>query len=335
MKIKAYSVKGPGESPQPFTYEKRPGRNDVLVKISHCAIATGDVQMMNNAWGDSKYPLVPGHEIIGHVERAGANVSGLKAGDRIGIGYQLKACFECEYCKRGNEQFCPQQKVVGVDEYGGLADHMIVDHRFAFKLPARLDSALSAPLLSSGLTVYSAIVRADLPANSSTAVLGIGGLGHLAVQFLHKMGHEVSAFSHNAGKREMIESLGGKFLDSSNQTLFSSMNKKFDLILSTINANLDLNRYLPLLKPQGKFCFVAQPPAGVSLNAGLLYDYAQRTVYGNYTGSRKDMVSMLSFSAKHAVGAIVEVLSFSEMETAFERLKSGKIPMRLVLKNDD
>src|SRR5690349_18389258 len=120
MKITAYSVNGPGENPQPFVYERTPGRNDVLVKVSYCAIATGDIQMMNNAWGDSKYPLVAGHEIIGRVERAGANVTGLKIGDRVGIGYQLAACFKCEFCKSGNEQFCRQQKVVGVDEYGGL-----------------------------------------------------------------------------------------------------------------------------------------------------------------------------------------------------------------------
>ncbi len=332
MKITAYSVNGPGENPQTFVYERNLGRNDVLVKVSHCAIATGDVQMMNNAWGDSKYPLVAGHEIIGRVERAGANVSGLKIGDRVGIGYQLAACFKCEFCKAGNEQFCRQQKVVGVDEYGGLADLIIVDHRFAFKLPTKLESARSAPLLSSGLTVYSAIAQAELPIRATTAVLGIGGLGHLAIQFLHKMGHDVSAFSHSADKRAMVERLGGKFVDSSNLDV-SATNTKFDFVLSTINAKLDLNAYLRMLKPQGKFCFVAQPPDGASLNVGLLYDYAQRTVYGNYTGSRKDMARMLSFSAKHDIGAIVEVMPFSEMTHAIGMLKSGKIPMRLVLKN--
>ena len=332
MKITAYSVNGPGENPRPFVYERTPGRNDVLVKVSHCAIATGDIQMMNNAWGDSKYPLVPGHEIVGQVERAGANAAGLKIGDRVGIGYQLAACFTCEFCKAGQEQFCLQQKVVGVDEYGGLADHIIVDHRFVFKLPTKLESARSAPLLSSGLTVYSAIVRANLPAHATTAVLGIGGLGHLAIQFLHKMGHDVSAFSHSADKRPMVERLGGKFVDSADIDT-QATNNKFDFILSTINAKLDLNAYLRMLKPQGKLCFVAQPPDGASLNVGLLYDYAQRTVYGNYTGSRKDMARMLSFSAKHDIGAIVEVMPFSEMADAIGMLKSGKIPMRLVLKN--
>ncbi len=333
MKITAYSVNQPGDIPKLFTYERRLGRSEVLVKISHCAMTNGDVQMMNNAWGDSKYPLVPGHEIIGRVERAGANVSGLKSGDRVGIGYQLKACFKCAYCKNGNEQFCVQQKVVGVHEYGGLAEHIIVDYRFAFKLPMKLDGASSAPLLSSGLTVYSAIKRANLRPKSTTAVLGIGGLGHIAIQFLHKMGHEVWAFSHNAGKRGLIEKLGGKFIGHSDPSLSSSADKKFDFILSTINAEFDLNQYLRMLRPQGKFCFVAQPASGILLNAGLLYDYAQRTVYGNYTGSRKDMIKMLSFSASHGVAGIVEVLPFSEMVHAIGMLKSGKIQMRLVLEN--
>ncbi|MGC3947571.1 MAG: NAD(P)-dependent alcohol dehydrogenase [Chryseolinea sp.] len=334
MKVKAYAVNGPGENPQSFTYEKRLGRNDVLVKISHCAIATGDVQMMSNAWGDSRYPLVAGHEIIGYIEKTGTNVSGLQIGDRVGVGYQLSACFQCEFCRAGNEQFCSRQTVVGVHEYGGLANHIIVDHRFAFKIPKSLESASSAPLLSSGLTVYSAITRAALPAHSNTAVLGIGGLGHLAIQFLHKMGHKVSAFSHNASKRELIEHLGGEFIDISNHRS-PSTNTKFDFILSTINAKLDLNEYLRMLKPQGKFCFVAQPADGVTLNAGLLYDYAQRTVYGNYTGSRKDMARMLKFSATHGVAAIAEVLPFSEMTHAIDMLKSGKIPMRLVLENNE
>jgi D-arabinose 1-dehydrogenase-like Zn-dependent alcohol dehydrogenase len=334
MKINAYSVNRPGDSPKPFTYERRVGNNEVLVRISHCSITNGDMQMMNNAWGDSRYPLVPGHEIIGRVERAGANVSDLKSGDRVGIGYQLGACFKCAYCRNGNEQFCIRQKVVGVHEYGGLAEHIIVDYRFAFKLPTKLDAASAAPLLSSGLTVYSAIACANLRPQSTTAVLGIGGLGHIAIQFLHKMGHEVSAFSHSVGKRGLIEKLGGRFVEYSNHSLTSSVDKKFDFILSTINADFDLNKYLRMLKPNGKFCFVAQPANGILLNAGLLYDYAQRTVYGNYTGSRKDMITMLSFSAKHDIASIVEVLPFSALDQAIGMLKSGKIQTRLVLEND-
>lgn len=335
MKIAAYAVKQPGGKAEPFFYERRIGKNDLLIKISHCAIATGDIQMINNEWGDSKFPLVPGHEIIGTIEQTGSNVAGLKNGDRVGVGYQLKACFKCQLCRDGNEQFCSKQKVIAIDFHGGFAKHIVVDWRFAFKIPFNLDSAKSAPLLSSGLTVYSAITRAKLSKNSKAAVLGIGGLGHLAIQFLHKMGHEVSAFSRTPEKSEMIRRLGGKFVDSSNLNGNGNHIRKFDFILSTLNVDFDLNSYLRMLSPQGKFCVVAQPLNKMSLNIGLLYDYAQRTIYGNYTGSRKDMMNMLAFSAKHNIQSIIDVMTFSQMNEAIDLVKTGKVPMRLVLHNTD
>jgi D-arabinose 1-dehydrogenase-like Zn-dependent alcohol dehydrogenase len=335
MKITAYAVNQPGNKPEPFSYERKVGRNDLLIKISHCAVATGDIQIMNNEWGDSKFPLVAGHEIIGTIEQTGANVTGLKKGDRVGVGYQLEACFKCQTCKDGHEQFCLKQKVIAVDLPGGFAEHIVVDWRFAFKIPSSLDSAKSAPLLSSGLTVYTAITRAHLSKNSKVAVLGIGGLGHLAIQFLHKMGHEVSAFSRSTEKKEMIRRLGGKFVDSSNLSGNTDLVRKFDFILSTLNVDFDLNLYLRMLSPQGKFCVVAQPPNKLSLQAGLLYDYAQRSIYGNYTGSRKDMKNMLAFSARHGIQSIAEVMPFSQMNEAIDLVKTGKAPIRLVLHHTD
>jgi len=335
MKIVAYAVMQPGGKAEPFFYQKRLGKNDVLIKISHCSITTGDVQMIKDEWGDTKFPLVPGNEIIGTIDQTGPSVSRLKIGDRVGVGYQLKACFKCQFCRDGNEQFCLKQKVIGVDLHGGLATHIVVDWRFAFKIPYNLDSAKSAPLLSSGLTVFSAITRAELSKKSRVAVLGIGGLGHLAIQFLHKMGHEVSAFSRTPEKSEMIRSLGGKFVDSSNLSRSSDHVRNFDFILSTLNVDFDLNSYLRMLSPQGKFCVVAQPLNKLPVSIGLLYDYAQRTIYGNYTGSRKDMMNMLAFSAKHNIQSIVDVMAFSEMNEAVHRVKTGKVPMRLVLQNTD
>ena len=333
MKIKAYSVKQQGGKAEPFFYERKIGKRDVLVKITHCGIATGDIQIINNDWGDTKFPLVPGHEIIGIIEKSGSAVKGLKNGNRVGIGYQQEACFKCEFCKEGNEQFCPRQRVIAVDCYGGLAEHIIVDGRFAFKLPRKIDSAKSIPLLSSGLTVYSAIVGAKLQKNSTVAVLGIGGLGQLAIRFLHKMGHKVLAFSHSPEKKDMINQLGAEYIDSSNLNSLTDHNRKFDFILSTLNVGFNLDIYLKMLKPQGKFCLVAQPLNKLSLNAGLLYDSAQRTTYGNYTGSRKNMKDMLAFSAKHNIESNVDVLPFSKMNKAIEMVKTGKTLRRLVLEN--
>jgi D-arabinose 1-dehydrogenase-like Zn-dependent alcohol dehydrogenase len=296
MKIKAYAIKHKGGSTEPFSYQKKMGKSDVLVKITHCSIAKGDIQFMNNDWGDTKFPLVPGHEIIGIVEETGSEVSGIKKGDRVGIGYQQEACFKCEFCKEGYEQFCPRQKVIGVNCYGGLAEHIIVDNRFVFKLPSKLDSAKSIPLMSAGLTVYSGITKAGFKNNSNVAVLGIGGLGYLAIRFLSKMGHSVTAFSHSPEKKELINKAGAKYIDSSGSHRDNT--KKFDFILSTLAADFDPDMYLKMLKPQGKFCLVASPLKKLCISQGVLYDYAQRTIYGNYIGSRKDMADMIAFFGK-------------------------------------
>lgn len=335
MKIKAYAIKENGGKAQPFNYERNVGDHEVRVKIIYCAIAMGDVQFISNDWGDTKFPLVPGHEIMGLVEETGSNVTALRVGDRVGIGYQQEACFECEFCKAGNEQFCVQQKVIGVHCYGGLAEHIVVDNRFVFKLPPALHPVNSVPLLSSGLTVYSGIVRAQLPANSVVGVLGAGGLGQLAIQFLNKMGHEVYAFSHSPEKKEMINQLGAEFILSSNSINLTTISKKFDFIISTLNVQYDPDVFLKILKPQGKFCVVASPLKKEPISLGLLYDYAQRTIYGNYVGSRKNMIDMLDFSAKHHIESAVEVMPFSEMNQAIERVKTGKVKIRLILENQE
>ncbi|HMF73653.1 MAG TPA: NAD(P)-dependent alcohol dehydrogenase [Flavitalea sp.] len=333
MRIKAYGIKHRGGQAEPFYYERNVDVNEVLVKIQYCSIARGDAQFISNDWGDTNFPLVPGHEIVGIVEEIGSNVTTLAVGDRVGVGYQQEACFECEFCKEGNEQFCARQKAIGVHCYGGLAEHIIVDNRFAFKFPSAFHSAKSVPLLSSGLTVYSGIVRAQLPANSVVGVLGAGGLGHLAIQFLNKMGHEVYAFSHSPGKKEMINQLGAEFILSSDSDSPSGLNQKFDFIISTLNVEYDLDAFLKMLKPQGKFCVVATPLKKQPVTLGLLYDYAQRTIYGNYVGSRKTMIDMLDFSAKHNIESAVEIMPFSEVNEAIEKVRSGKVKIRLVLEN--
>ena len=160
MKINAWAINETGGTAEPFVYERTLGSRDLLVAITHRSLARGDIQFIDNDWGDTRFPLVPSHEIVGIVEEAGSEVVDLHAGDRVGIGYQQEACFACAFCTQGLEQLCPSQKVIAVDRYGGLADYIVVDGRFAFRLPPPLDSARSTPLLSSGLTVYSGIRRA-------------------------------------------------------------------------------------------------------------------------------------------------------------------------------
>ena len=332
MEIRAYAINEPGGRAEPFRYDRPLGTHDVLVKITHRSLARGDVQFIDNAWGDTRFPLVPGHEIVGVIEEAGSEVADLQTGDRVGVGYQQEACFECSFCRQGLEQLCPTQKVIAVDRYGGLAEHIVVDGRFAFRLPPQLDPAPSAPLLSSGLTVYAGILRGGLAASSRVAVLGAGGLGHLAIQFLREMGHSVTAFSHSPAKRELIERLGGAFADSSDPKGMTERQGEFDFILSTLNASYDLDSCVRMLKPQGQLCLVASPLTQLSLSGGLLNN-SRRSIYGNYIGSRADTMQMLEFSAKHGIEAIVDVMPLARVNEAIERVRRRDVRMGLVLES--
>jgi D-arabinose 1-dehydrogenase-like Zn-dependent alcohol dehydrogenase len=335
MEIRAYAIKERGGSPTPFTYSRTLGPHDVLVRITHRSITRGDVQFIDDDWGDTRFPLVPGHEMVGTVDEAGRDVIELQPGDRVGVGFQLGACFECTYCRQGLEQFCPQQTVVGVNAYGGFAEHIVVDSRFAFRLPSRLDSAPATPLLSSGLTVYSAIAHAGLTPGARVAVLGIGGLGRLALQFLRSMDHRVSAFSRSPEKRDLIRRLGADYIDGSNADTLAAHHGAFDFILSTLNVPFDLNAYLPMLRPDGQFCFVASPLQPLSLRAGLLYDYGRRRMYGSYVGSRADASGMLDYAAAHDILPAFEVMPFGRLHEAIERVRKRELSTALILESPD
>jgi D-arabinose 1-dehydrogenase-like Zn-dependent alcohol dehydrogenase len=333
MEIRAYAIRQRGEAATPFVYHKTLGPHDVLVRLTHRSITRGDIQFIDNDWGDTQFPLVPSHEMVGSVEQTGRAVTDLARGDRVGVGFQLGACFECASCRQGVEQFCSHQTVVGANAHGGLGDHIVVDSRFAFRLPSGLDSAPATPLMSSGLTVYSAIVHAQLPPGARVAVLGIGGLGRLALQFLRAMEHRVSAFSRSPEKGDMIRRLGADYLDGSDATALGAHRGAFDFILSTLNVHFDLDSYLRMLRPEGRFCFVAAPLDALSLGAGALYDYGRRSIYGSYVGSRSDAVRMLAFAAEHDVLPGVEVMPFAEPNEAIARVRRRELATALVLES--
>lgn len=332
MRIRAHAISRKNGPAEPFFYDRDLGPRDVLVRITHCSVARGDVQYISDDWGDARFPLVPGHEIVGTVEEAGADVPDLRPGDRVGVGYQQEACFECAACREGTEQLCPSQKVIAVDRYGGFADHIVVDGRFAFALPAALDSATAAPLMSAGVTVFAGIDRARLAPASEVAVLGAGGLGHLAIQFLHKMGHRVSVLSHSPGKRALIERLGGTYVDTRDPEHRARCRERFGFILSTVNVAFDLDACVRMLEPKGQLCFVAGPLEPLTLSAGLLSN-SMRALYGNYIGSRADTVRMLQFAAEHGVAAVVDVMPFARINEAIERVRGRDVPLGLVLEN--
>ena len=332
MKVRAYAINEAGGTAEPFLYERTPGSRDVLVKITHRSLARGDIQFIDNAWGDTRFPLVPSHEIVGIVEEAGSDVADLHIGDRVGIGYQLEACFNMRLLHEGRRATLRQPEGHCRRRYGGLAEHIVVDGRFAFRLPPQLDSATATPLLSSGLTVYAGILRAQLPVGSRVAVLGAGGLGHLAIQFLHKLGHSVTAFSHSPHKRGLIERLGGVFEDSADSAQLSKHQRAFDFILSTLNVAFDLDSFVKMLTSRGQLCLVASPLEQLSLSGGLLNN-SRRSIYGNYIGSRSETVEMVEFAATHGIAAVVEVMPLARVNEAIARIRKSDVEMALVLES--
>ncbi len=328
----AYAAQSPGNPLVAYDYAPPAlSPSDVEIQIECCGLCYSDVHLIDDDWKISKYPLVPGHEVIGAVVKVGSQVKGLKAGDRVGVGWQCGACLKCENCLSHNETSCPSKIRTCVDRPGGFADKIIVDHRFAYPIPSQLSSEAAAPLLCAGITVYSPFRLYGVQAPQSVAVIGIGGLGHLALQFARAFGCNVTAISTSPEKEPEARKFGAHhFLSLKDIT--PGMPARFNFILSTTHADLDWASLLPLLKPQGKLCLVGLPPAELKIPARLLIS-GDKTICGSGTGSRHYMREMLQFAAQHNIQAQVETLPLSELNQAISRLKSNQARYRLVLRS--
>jgi uncharacterized zinc-type alcohol dehydrogenase-like protein len=222
-----------------------------------------------------------------------------------------------------------------VNDFGGFDDQIIVDYRFVFKMPKNLQSPSSTPLLCAGLTPFAAIKKAEVKKGMNVGVVGIGSLGHLAVQFLAKMGCHVTAFTHSKQKENILKKLGAeKVINSTDENELKTIGRKYDFILSTSAESVNWELYIKALKPEGTLCFVGLPSEKVNFKAELLADYAQRKIMGNYVGSRKDMEDMLEFASTHNIQAMVETYPMNKVNEAIEKMKNGKIPFSCVLTTD-
>lgn len=305
---------------------------DVEIAISHCGICHSDIHLIDNDWGNTVYPFIPGHEIIGQVRSVGSAVKQLDIGDRVGVGWQCGVCFICDMCTSGYENLCPKSQPTCVNRNGGYANGIRVDSRFAFKIPSSLSSENAAPLLCGGITVYSPFREYEVKPKDRVAIVGVGGLGHLAVQFARAMGCEVTAISHNPNKEDEARSLGAhRFIDSSNSDLMSQANGTFDFILTTVSVNINWQQYLDLLSPNGTLCFVGAPPANLDVSIlGLLM--GQKRIVGSAIGSPHRIKEMLNFSARHDVQAMTELYPISQVNEALDKVRAGKVRYRAVLK---
>jgi len=334
MPIRCYAAPAARRPLQTFQYRAAPLRSrDVEVKITHCGICHSDVHLINDDWGISSYPLVPGHEIVGVVTKLGEAVKSLKPGDRVGIGWQRSACGGCEWCLSGHDNLCPESEATCVGHYGGFAEHIRCDSRYCFALPAALAPENAAPLLCAGITVYSPLRHHGITANMRVGVVGIGGLGHLALQFARAMGCEVTAFSSSPGKEEEARALGaGRFVLVSDQKALKRSAGSQDFILSTVSADIDWRGLVDALRPNGRLCLVGVSPGDLRLTPDALIA-GQKTLCGSMIGGRARMSEMLEFSARHGIQAKSEVLPMAEVNRAVRMVEQNQARYRMVLAN--
>jgi len=281
----------------------------------------------------SQYPFIPGHEVVGTVTAVGSAVRQLEAGDRVGIGWQADSCGFCEWCRQGEENLCAQAQPTCVGRHGGYAEAIRVNARFAVKLPEALDSQTTAPLLCAGITVYQPLRAAGVNPSSRVGVIGIGGLGHLALQFARAFGAEVTAFSTSQDKEAEAMALGAhRFVNSRDSKELKAVEGTLDLIVSTINAAQEWNAYIGALRPHGTLCLVGVPPKPVSVEAFPLIAGA-RCVCGSNTGSPARIAEMLDVAARHKIAAQTEAFKMAEANQAIARLRKNNVHYRAVLAN--
>jgi len=330
MKINAWAAPNKGGPLIVERYGVEPHQGQVVIDVDSCSLTRGDVRFIDNYWGDTKYPLVTGLEVMGRVRENLGEQRRFKPGDVVGVGYQVGACFACEYCKAGKEQFCAKQQLIPFQAKGGLADVIVVDERFVFGIPKNLQTPEATPLLCAGLTVYTPIHEAGLAMGASVAVVGLGSLGHLAVLFLVAMGCKVTAFTHSDRKVAVAKELGAEVVITDTEP---APERAFDFIISCAADGVDWERYIRALKPTGTLCIVGLPTKPVSFAPELLADYAARCVVGSYIGSRRDMEAMLDFAAKHHILAKAKIYPMQDINIAVQDMREGKVDFSAVLTN--
>jgi len=332
--IQGLAAHAAGAELLPFRYDPGElGPTEVEIAITHCGICHSDIHLISNDWGISQYPFIPGHEVVGTVAAVGANVRSLKPGQRVGLGWQANSCGECEWCLQGLENLCAASEPTCVHRHGGYAERVRANARFVIPIPEALESENAAPLLCAGITVYSPLRLHGINPSSRVGVVGIGGLGHLAVQFARAFGAEVTAFSTSSGKEEEARALGAhRFVNTRESKAMKEVAGSLDFIVSTINADQDWGVYIQTLRSTGTLCFVGVPPSPLAIQAFPLIA-GMRSITGNPIGSPYRLKEMLDVAARHGVKAQTERFAMAKANEAIEKVKKNKVRYRAVLAN--
>lgn len=330
----AWAAADRGAKLQPFDYSPGPlGPEQVQIRIETCGICHSDLSMIDNEWGNSVFPLVAGHEAIGIVEAVGDFAKGVTVGDRVGLGWFAGSCMHCRHCLSGRHNLCAAAEQTIVGRHGGFADRVRCHWSWALKLPDGVDSKKAGPLFCGGITVFGPIADFGVKPTHRVGVIGIGGLGHLALQFLSKWGCHVTAFTSSDSKSEEAKALGARdVLNSRDSAAMESAAGSFDFILSTVNVPLDWNAYLNLLAPDGRLHFVGAVLEPVQVPAFALI-MGRKRISGSPLGSPATVLDMLDFCARHGIAPQTESFAMADVNDALEHLKAGKARYRIVLEN--
>lgn len=341
MKVKGLAALRPGGPLQPYEFERRSlGARDVAFKITYAGICHSDIHQVREEWGPALFPMVPGHEIVGIVSEVGSAVNKFKIGDRIGVGVFIDSCRKCPPCKAGLQQYCDEGMTGTYNGYerdgktiafGGYSTGFVIDQDYAVTIPENLDMAGVAPLLCAGITLYSPIRHFNVGPGMQVAVLGLGGLGHMGVKFATALGAEVTVISHSANKREDALRMGAKdFKIVKSSEDLKGLNRKFDLVLNTISALVDLNAYLNILKIDGTMVIIGLPDSPYSVSAGALLN-GRKSLTGSMIGGMPELQEMINFAGQHNIVSDIELVKADYVEKAYERTVASDVKYRFVI----
>lgn len=340
IQAKAYAAFSENTPLAPFTLDRRElGAHDVDIDILYCGVCHSDIHQVKSEWGKSIYPIVPGHEIVGRIVSVGSAVKKFKVGDLAGVGCFVDSCRTCDNCKSGEEQFCDSGMVgtynsydkAGNPTYGGYSTRIVVDENYTLKVSDKLPLSGVAPLLCAGITTYSPLRHVGVKPGDKVAVLGLGGLGHMAVKFAASFGAEVTMLSSSPSKQADAEKLGAHhFILTSDTEAMKKAAKSFDVILNTVSANHEYSTYLKLLKTNGTMIIVGIPEVPSKLPANVLINQ-RRSIMGSLIGGIKETQEMLDYCAEHNITSEVEVIDMQYINEAYERMLKNDVKYRFVI----
>ena len=341
MKTKGYAVLKAKEQLVSYSFDRRELRpRDVALEILFSGICHSDIHQAREEWGPAIFPMVPGHEIVGRVIQVGSQVSKFKIGELIGVGVFVDSCRNCSSCLQGLEQYCLEgmtgtynamERDGKTVAYGGYSDKFVIDEDYAVHIPSNLDLAGVAPLMCAGITLYSPLVNWKAGPGKKVAVMGLGGLGHMGVKFAHALGAEVTVLSHSSSKEADAKKMGADhFIVTKDAKDLNHLRKKFDLILNTVSADIELDPYLQLLKLDGTLVVIGLPGKPYQVNVSTLLDQ-RRSIAGSMIGGIAQLQEMINFCGKHQITSDVEVIKADYINEAYTRTVASDVKYRFVI----